>query len=273
MRILAVFTCFNRKEKTETCIRTITAGNPSCSFTFVAADDGSRDGTPEMLEKLQSEFEIHIVRGDGSWFYSGGMHAAMDYALEKLTMDFDYLVMLNDDVTFFTHSIEQMIRQSRQQGDAVVVGAMCDDSGSLSYGAIRYLSGYKYKKVAIADWAVPADTCNANCVLIPYQAFLEVGAMDPHYRHSLGDFDYGLCLKRAGYKLFSSREYVGSCNTNSNQGSWTDASLSLRERLKRKESVKGAPAGQWFYFLRKNFGFLTAVKGTVSPYIRILLGK
>ena len=120
MRILAVFTCFNRKEKTETCIRTITAGNPSCSFTFVAADDGSTDGTPEMLEKLQSEFEIHIVRGDGSWFYSGGMHAAMVYALEKLTKDFDYLVMLNDDVTFFAHSIEQMIRQSREQENAVL---------------------------------------------------------------------------------------------------------------------------------------------------------
>lgn len=273
MKVIAIFTCFNRKEKTKKCIETITSGNPECDFTFVVADDGSKDGTYELLQDMQLAYSIHVLRGKGDWFYSGGMHAGMEYALQNLPHDFDYMLMMNDDVEFFDSSIQGMISQSILQKDAIVVGAMRNDCDELSYGAVKYISGYKYRKLVLSEWETPADTFNANCVLIPYKAFEQVGAMDPYYRHSLGDFDYGLSLKCAGYKIFQSKEFAGMCNNNDSKGTWTDTSLSRIERIKKKESVKGAPTKQWFYFLKKNFGIGVAVKGAVTPYIRILFGK
>ena len=273
MKVLSIFTCYNRKQKTKKCIETIEECNPTCDFTFVVADDGSTDGTYEMLQDLQSKANIHIVRGKGDWFYSGGMHIGMEYALQNLPHDFDYFLMMNDDVIFFENSIQCMISQSISQGDAVVVGAMCNDCGELSYGAVKYTSGYKYRKMDIQEWEIPTDTFNANCVLIPYNAFEKVGAMDPFYRHSLGDFDYGLSLKKAGYDIFQSKEFAGMCNNNNSKGTWTDTSLSRTERFRRKESIKGAPTKQWFYFLKKNFGLPIAIKGSLTPYIRILIGK
>lgn len=273
MKVLAIFTCFNRKDKTKQCIETITTGNPECDFTFVVADDGSTDGTYELLQDMQLAYSIHVLRGKGDWFYSGGMHAGMEYALQNLPHDFDYMLMMNDDVEFFDSSIQCMISQSTLQKDAVVVGAMRNDCDELSYGAVKYISGYKYRKLELSEWEALADTFNANCVLIPYKAFKQIGAMDPYYRHSLGDFDYGLSLKRAGYLIYQSKEYVGKCNNNCNKGTWTDLSLSRIERIRKKENVKGAPTKQWFYFLKKNFGFPAAIKGIVSPFIRILIGK
>lgn len=273
MKILAICTCFNRKEKTRASIETITAGNMGCEFTFVIADDGSKDGTDETLKKMQSKYQIHIVKGDGSWFYSGGMHAGMEYAKEKLSDDFDYMLMINDDVTFLEKCISRMIEQSKDQNKAVIVGAMRDESGSQSYGAFKYTEGYKYRRLNISEWQLEADTFNANCVLVPYKAFEHVGSIDSFYCHSLGDFDYGLSLKRAGYKIFQSKEFVGICNNNSNQNTWTDTNLGRIERIRKKESVKGAPTKQWFYFLKKNFGLGLALKGVVTPYIRILIGK
>lgn len=273
MKILAIFTCYNRKEKTKKCIETIAAGNPMCDFTFVVADDGSTDGTSDMLQSLQPEYEIYVVEGSGKWFYSGGMNAGMEYALQDLPYDYDYMLMMNDDVEFFGNSVQSMISQSVLQNDAVVVGAMCNDCYELSYGAVKYISGYKYRKMGLSEWENPADTFNANCVLIPYKAFERVGAMDAYYRHSLGDFDYGLSLKRAGYKIFQSKEFAGMCNNNDSKGTWTDISLSRIERIRKKENVKGAPTKQWFYFLKKNFGFPAAIKGVVSPFLRILIGK
>ena len=273
MKVLSIFTCFNRKEKTQKCIETITDGNPECEFTFVVADDGSTDGTHEMLQNLQTRFDIHIVRGTGDWFYSGGMHAGMEYALQRLSHNYDYMLMMNDDVEFFQNSIQRLISQSIYQNNAVVVGAMCDDCGILSYGAIKYISGYKYRGIDISEWETEADTFNANCVLIPYTAFEKSGAMDSFFRHSLGDFDYGLSLKKAGYKIFQSKEFSGNCNNNDSKNTWTDTSLGIIERIRKKESEKGAPTKQWFYFLRKNFGLPVAVKGTISPFVRILIGK
>ena len=113
---------------------------------------------------------------------------------------------------------------------------------------------------------------NANCVLIPFYWFRRAGAMDRHYRHSLGDFDYGLALRDAGAKLHVSRDYVGICCDNPVAGTWHDKSLGRIARIKKKETVKGDPAGPWFYYLRKHFGLFTAIRSSLTPYIRILLG-
>lgn len=273
MKILAILTCFNRKEKTEKCIRTLTAANPMCDITFIVVDDGSTDGTKEVIEKVQREYSIFYLQGNGSLFYSGGMRMGMTYALNSLKEEFDYLLMTNDDVEFLEHGVEAMITQSRQQQNSVIVGAMKNNSGELSYSAIQYTKGIKYRKVSLKDWEKAADTFNANCVLIPYQDFKRVGAIDSHYIHSLGDFDYGLELKRSGCKIFVSKDFVGTCNNNPIQNTWMDTALGRKERIRKKESAKGAPIGTWFYFLKKNFGVLTALRGCITPYIRILIGK
>ena len=181
--------------------------------------------------------------------------------------------MINDDVEFFENSIQSMISQSISQDNAVIVGAICNDCSKLSYGAVKYTSGYTYHKMDIREWENPADTFNANCVLIPYDAFEQVGAMDPFYKHSLGDFDYGLSLKKAGYAIFQSIGFAGKCDNNDSKNTWADVSLKRLERIKKKENPKGAPTKQWFYFLKKNFGLPMAIRGVVTPFIRILIGK
>lgn len=274
MKIMAVFTCFNRKDRTRSCIRTLVTGNPGCKFTFVAVDDNSTDGTGEMLESLREEgYDIHLIRGRGNLFYSGGMRLGMMYVLENMAAkEYDYLLMLNDDVAFGENCIEKMTAQSTTQNNAVVVGVMCNKQCRMTYSAVKYTRGVRYRKLTISEWNVSADTFNANAVLIPYEAFCKAGAIDRHYVHCLGDFDYGLTLKRLGYDIYPSKEYVGICENNPQTGEWTDGSLPKRERIRRKESIKGVPTRQWFYFLKKNFGLFTAVKGCVTPYIRILLG-
>ncbi len=271
--VLALFTCFNRKEKTETCIRTLADGNPDCRFSFIVADDNSTDGTPALLQEMTDAYDITVLHGDGGLFYSGGMRLAMKAAREVPADSYDYVLLMNDDVAFAPSCIERMVMQSTEQNGAVVIGATCDEQDRQSYGAVKYTKGTHYRKLSIEERDVEADTFNANCVLIPAEAFRSTPIMDEHYVHSLGDFDYGLSLKRNGYHLRTSDFYVGVCSNNSNKGTWTDPALTRRERLKKKKSPKGAPAKQWYYFLKKNFGFLTAVKGVVTPYIRILLGK
>ncbi|MCD8131034.1 MAG: glycosyltransferase family 2 protein [Lachnospiraceae bacterium] len=273
MKLLVIFTCFNRKDKTEKCIRTLDDGNPSCEFTFVIADDNSSDGTQELLTSMQKEYDIHLLKGDGNLFYSGGMRMGMDYALKQFRTGYDYMIMMNDDVEFYDHCIEKMVEQSKEQHDSIVVGVMQDVDGQMSYSGVRYIKGIHYEKVPIGEWKQEVDTFNANCVMMPYAAFAKTGSIDHVYVHSLGDLDYGLALMKNGFKLHVSREYVGCCNNNDPTGSWTDTKLSRRERIKKKESVKGAPTKQWFYFLRKNFGILTAIRYTISPYVRIILGK
>ncbi len=133
--------------------------------------------------------------------------------------------------------------------------------------------GIHYNTVKPSDSDRRCDTFNANFVVIPKTIFMAVPTMDEHYRHSLGDFDYGLSIKRKGFSIEVSDFFVGVCDNNPSGGTWRDKSLSRSERIKKKESVKGAPARQWFYFLKKNFGIGYAIVYSVMPYLRIILGK
>lgn len=273
MQVTVLFTCFNRKDQTVSCIETLTSGNSQIQFDFVVVDDNSTDGTVEALQDLSDRIEIEIIKGSGGLFYSGGMRLGMDYILKR-TRSANYLLLVNDDVVFFDNCIEKLIARSRERQDAVVAGATCDDKGNLSYGAIRYIGkSIKYQKVVPSPESGECDTFNANCVLIPYQIFQKTGNMDKHYIHSLGDFDYGLQMKRNGVRLCSSEEYVGMCLGNSPRGTWLDSKLPIPRRLRLKEQPKGAPFKCWFYFLFKNFGLGKAVFYGLTPYVRILLRR
>lgn len=269
--VLALFTCFNRKEKTRQALQGLVAGNPDVSFSFVVVDDGSSDGTAEMLETEDFGAPVRVLHGSGNLFYSGGMAMGMESILAS-GIEAQYLLMMNDDVAFYPGCIGKLIAQSRSQADAVIVGATCDTENTLSYSAILYEKGIRYRFLAPGETNVDADTMNANCVLIPFHWFRRAGVMDRHYRHSLGDFDYGLTLRDLGAKLHVSRDYVGVCCDNPSAGTWHDRSLPRLTRLKKKETVKGDPIGPWFYYLRKHFGLPTAVVRSLTPYIRILLG-
>ena len=201
------------------------------------------------------------------------MHVGMNHLLER-EKKAEYLLIVNDDVQFFDGTIERLVGCSLEKSDAIVVGATCDDHQKQTYGAVKYLDGFriKYRMVQIGE-EILCDTFNANCVLIPYNLFEKTGTMDSHYVHSLGDFDYGLSLKKVDGRIYSSDFYVGICNRNSIIGTWLDKSLPLKKRLQLKETAKGAPAKQWFYFLKKNFGTGQAVIFTITPYIKLLLGR
>lgn len=208
-----------------------------------------------------------------NYFIRDGMRLGMEYALNNLGNDFDYLLMINDDVKFENNSIDKLVSQSLEQNQSIIVGAMKDENGNPSYGAIKYIKNTRYRMLAIDESKEKADTFNANCVLIPYEVFTKVGAIDENYVHSLGDLDYGLTLRNNGYEIHSSKNYVGICNKNSIKNTWGDTSLMIKDRIRKKENPKGAPTKQWFYFLKKNFGIMTAIKGCVTPYVRIMLKK
>lgn len=273
IKIATIFTCYNRIEKTLNAIESLVCGNEDIDFVFNVVDDCSTDGTPEALEKLKEKYMINLINGTGGLYYSKGMHLGMEY-LKNNNQGCQYVLLINDDVMFYKQSIEKLIGQSARKSNAVIVGATENRNGKQSYGAIKYNKhSIHYKMLSINEANDPADTFNANCVLIPWDVFEKNEIMDNFYAHAAGDFDYGMVLSRNGTKIYSSSEYIGRCETNSDQGCWTDTSLSLLERLKQKESPKGLPFTTWFYYLNKHFGLGRALIYSIIPYIKIIIRR
>lgn len=273
MKIKIIFTCYNRKEKTFKCIRSLIDGNLEHDISFIIVDDNSTDGTLEMIKSTDAN--VSILEGNGSLFWAGGMRKGIDYFLSD-SEQVDYVMFVNDDVDFNEDIINRMIKCSLSNNKSVVIGATCDEHGNQTYGALRLIKGCGqkwYESVVVTDSDLSADTFNCNCVLFPYYVVRKTGSFDPVYKHSLADLDYGLTLKRMNVNMLSTDFFVGVCSRNESKGTWTDPKLSRVERIRKKESPKGAPAKIWFHFMKKNFGLCKAIRYSITPFIKILLGK
>ena len=80
-KILAIFTCFNRKEKTLSCIKGLLEENPGISLDFLAVDDKSTDGTAEALEQMEC---VTMLYGTGGLY---GRNAQGDAICEAAGLD------------------------------------------------------------------------------------------------------------------------------------------------------------------------------------------
>ncbi|MBR2794113.1 MAG: glycosyltransferase family 2 protein [Solobacterium sp.] len=270
-KILALATCFNRKERTIRAVKELMEGNPSLSFDFLIVDDGSKDGTGEALRQFDN---VTVLEGDGNLFYSGGMRRAIDEAKKRNDRGYDYCLLFNDDVRFSPHSIEYL---AEKRDDVVWVGPTRHEKGIHIYSGINRKDSHTPKYIHLMgkdEEGLKCETFNGNCVLIPWKIFMDVPNIPRIYRHSFGDYEYGFGITRKGYEIRVPDQFAGICNEETKkENSWMDPSLSIGERLKKKESVKGLPFREYFYYLHHNFSLPTAVLYSLSPYVRIFLKK
>ena len=135
MKILAIFTCYNRKELTRQSMELL-AENEQVTFDYVVVNDARTDGTAEMLTSLP--YEIDLLNGDGGLFWNRGMHKAIEHAKQKHP-NYEYYMLMNDDTKFVPGIFDEMLPLLKP--DTVMVGAMCGDDGKMSYGGIKYVQG------------------------------------------------------------------------------------------------------------------------------------
>ena len=271
MKVLVLFTCYNRKEKTVNCVNSLNA-NTNIDIQFLVLDDNSSDGTVENLKKFDN---VKVLIGDGNSYYSGGMRKVIDEAKKCELEKFDYILMVNDDVTFYKDAINKLI-QMNQKYNGVIVGTTIDSKGEISYGGVIKTSRIRpsFKVVMSKENDIKkCDSFCANCVLIPKNIFIKTENIDKIYTHAMGDFDYGFSIARLGYNIYASSFFVGQCDDNSIKGTWRDTTLTRLKRIKMKETVKGLPFKEYFHYLYKNHGIITAILYSFIPYIKILMNK
>ena len=76
----------------------------------------------------------------------------MTYVTENTELVYDYIAIVNDDVQFYDCAIEKIIDQSKEQDEAVIVGATCNTRLESSYGAIKYIKRSKYLRDCLYRW-------------------------------------------------------------------------------------------------------------------------
>lgn len=168
---------------------------------LVIVDDGSSDGTREALLD-QCGNEVTLLTSDGSAWWGGAIHAALEFLFPLLDDD-DFVLLLNDDVLIEENFVRTLVSHCiAGERSSVVVAAQYTVSGR------RLASGYRIDFLRGAFVPVELgsdqriDAVPGRGVLIPALAVKRAGNVRVHlFRHYLCDLDYSYRLKLAGYRL------------------------------------------------------------------------
>lgn len=211
-RVFAIIPVFNRLNFTKKCLASFTAQNYR-NLEVIIINDGSTDGTAEYLKKYYPE--VHVIQGDGNWWWTKSMAEGVKYCLGKCKAD-DYILEMNNDCYFRPDYISQLIKTGKKYPQAII-GSLCvraqeptkvveagiriDWPTGLVYGVAQTVSqklSY-YSKMKFID---KLDALPGKGTLIPLKVIKKIGNFNyrrfPHY---IADYEFANRAKRAGYDL------------------------------------------------------------------------
>ncbi|MEO8648045.1 MAG: glycosyltransferase family 2 protein [Acidobacteriota bacterium] len=205
-KIEVVIPVHNRKDYTRQCLESL-AGADTNEFELhvIVVDDGSTDGTAEMLA---SDFpDISIIKGDGNLWYTAATNRGFEAALLKCP---DYILACNDDVRFAPDAIERLFRTAEEHQRSVVGALLLNwqdeekvmqvsPQWRVAYGGFRHWYRQTIHTVPNLPWRVEAIV--GNCVLYPAAAIRKAGLMDEKNLVQYGDAEYTPRLRRRGWVL------------------------------------------------------------------------
>jgi len=274
-----LLTCFNRKEKTLSCLHSIyqQAKVDNLTLEIFLVDDGSTDGTGSAVKNTFPE--VNILHGNGSLYWNGGMNLAWKTAIKE---NFDFYIWLNDDVSLSPNSLVAMFdaystAYALHQTDPVIVGSCHEADGhSHAYGGLcvkKSIWGITKTHVIPGDTIKQCDTFNGNVVLIPKSVVNVIGLLDGHYTHSFGDIDYGFRCMANDIPTYIMPGYAGECPQNPVKSHWFDPDAPLRERYKRLVRPTGIPPSEYFYSYKKDCSNITGILALIKLYLRLLFPR
>lgn len=269
LRVAVLVTCFNRVEKTLDCLKKFHAAEipKGVHFELFLVDDGSQDGTGDQVKRAFPD--VHVLQGDGNLFWGGGMNVAWQ---EAAKYSFDAYLWLNDDTLLYHDALTCLHAAAchTQHCGIICSTVVSKGSGKVTYGGWNEPGGLMSPNGQVQK----CDIINGNCVWVPRLVFDAIGMLDPAFRHAIGDFDYGLRARKAGFSCFISPNVVGTCEANPSLPRWCLPEVPFMKRWRILYSpLAYAHPAQFFVYERRHFGLAKAVRHWCSIHLRVAFPK
>jgi N-acetylglucosaminyl-diphospho-decaprenol L-rhamnosyltransferase len=208
---------YNTRDLVADCLRTIYQNPTHEPYEIILIEDGSSDGTGEMV---RSAFpEVRVLRNDTHLHYAYSNNLALDHALGR------YVLLLNPDTLVLPGALDAMVTFLREHADAGAVGCkLLNEDGTIQwsvkslpnpaaaiFGARSILTKWfpnnRFSRQHLLhigrDMTQPfvAGLVSGAAKMMPRSVIKEVGYLDDQFFYHI-DADYCKRIADAGYKCY-----------------------------------------------------------------------
>jgi GT2 family glycosyltransferase len=198
-KVFIIIPVHNRINYTVDCIESLKQISYK-NYQIVVIDDGSTDGTEEILNEKYPE--VKVVKGDGNLWWSGAINKGIEYAIKE---NADYVLTLNNDVMvdkdFLTYLVESAESEENTLVSSIIYHYDAPEKVWFAGGGISWIG----KGGIYILYKIDNDKCKwltGMSVLIRTSYFNDIGLVDNrNFPHYMGDCEFSHRAYKKGYKL------------------------------------------------------------------------
>ena len=173
-------------------------------YHLVLIDDGSTDGTEQMVrERVEN---LTVIRGNGDWWWAGCLHQGFNFLKKRGLSHDDYVLIINDDVVFDKDFLAKGIAILEKEKQALLLAQFQDEDDSPPQETGLYID---LKKLTFSP---PSPSSDINCLstrglFLRWADFKNIGGFHPTLLpHFFSDYEFTIRAHKKGYRCLTSSE-------------------------------------------------------------------
>lgn len=215
-RVTVVVVTFNSADVVPGLLASLSVGLGSLDWTLVVVDNGSRDGTVELVQSIAPD--ALVVRSGRNGGYAAGINLGVAQVADRTAV-----LVLNPDVRLEPGCVPELVAALRRTGAGIVVPRLDDASGRLISSRRReptlrraladaVLGAERAGRIAdlgevITDPGdyedeVPTDWAEGSTQLVSARCWAAVGPWDESYFLYSEETDFALRARDAGFATY-----------------------------------------------------------------------
>ena len=209
MKLSIVVVSWNTKELLAQCLDSIKAHPPAGPYELIVVDNGSQDGSPEMV--AQQHPDVHLIRNGDNLGFAQANNQAMGVAAGR------YILLLNPDTTVHAGALAALVTFLEKHPQAGAGGArLLNPDGSLQHSCspaptlfnewLHLFHLDRDRRHGMSAWHIDAarevERLMGACLMLRREAIERIGPLDERYFMYSEEVDYCYRLRKAGWRLY-----------------------------------------------------------------------
>ncbi|NOT14945.1 MAG: glycosyltransferase family 2 protein [Methylotenera sp.] len=203
--IFILLPVYNRREITEKFVNCLSAQTFS-NYHLILIDDGSNDGTADMVNSKIDK--LTILKGPGDWWWAGSLQQGLKWLKENKVEENDLILFINDDLLFSADYLERACQVMTNKKGVLMLSRFKSGNSEdiVETGVFADLKHLRFEQITSQK---EINCLSTRGLFVHWKDVTAIGDFHPKLLpHYLSDYEYTIRAHRKGFKCETSAELL-----------------------------------------------------------------